>query len=510
MLIVDQFTGRILQGRQFSEGLHQAIEAKEHVEIKKETITVATITYQNFFRMYSKLAGMTGTAKTEEIEFDEIYNMQVIEIPTNEPVVRNDAADYIYGDSKSKFEALIDDVERRHKLGQPVLVGTVAVETSEFLSFEMRKRRLPHEVLNAKNHEREAEIIEKAGQVGSITIATNMAGRGTDIKLGEGVVELGGLAVLGSERHESRRIDNQLRGRAGRQGDPGFSRFYLSGEDELLMRFGGDSFKNRITMLQNLQEDKSMPIESKLLTKLVANAQKRIENNNFDARKNVLKYDDVLRLHREIIYKERMSVLRDENIYEQAIVMLERSLRDDISLFVDQGRRNAEVDYEGLIKHFDGSIFRSNTFILEEINQLNGIELEDYVIEKAMAEIAEKQESIPPEIFTEFLKVILLRVIDTYWMSHIDTMSELRQGVVLQSYGQQNPLVLYQKEGYELFEELISNISRDVTKYILRANIQVNVERQAVVRNTATNEGDEPGKRKPRQRKNRGRRAPWQ
>lgn len=509
ILIVDQFTGRILQGRQFSEGLHQAIEAKEGVEIKKETITVATITYQNFFRMYDKLSGMTGTAKTEEEEFNEIYNMDVIVIPTNKPLVRIDASDYIYATAEQKYNALLDEVEKIHATGQPILVGTIAVETSEYISFELRKRRIKHEVLNAKNHEREAEIIETAGHLGSVTIATNMAGRGTDIKLGEGVVELGGLAVLGSERHESRRIDNQLRGRSGRQGDPGFSRFYLSAEDELMVRFGGETFKRRIEMIQNLNEDKSGPIESKMFTRFVSGAQKRIEGSNFDARKNVLKYDDVLRLHREIIYKERRDVLLLENIEEQAIDMVYKSVENDFYNFVDNSKRSNQVDYVDLVKHFDGAIFKDDILKIEDIEGKNQGEVLEYLLSIAKNEVESKKESIPIEIFNEFLKVVMLRVIDTYWMRHIDTMSELRQGVMLQAYGQQNPLVIYQKEGYELFQELVNNISRDITKYVLKANIQINVEREAVVKNTATNQGDEKPSKRPRQRKVRGRKTPW-
>ncbi|VEU80513.1 preprotein translocase subunit SecA [Haploplasma axanthum] len=509
ILIVDQFTGRILQGRQFSEGLHQAIEAKENVQIKKETITVATITYQNFFRMYKKLSGMTGTAKTEEEEFNEIYNMNVIVIPTNEPVIRVDASDYMYSTMEQKFKALLDDVEARHKAGQPVLVGTIAVETSEYLSLELRKRRIPHEVLNAKNHAREAEIVEKAGQIGAVTIATNMAGRGTDIKLAEGVVERGGLAVLGSERHESRRIDNQLRGRSGRQGDPGFSRFYISAEDELMVRFAGDAFKRRIQMIQNLNEDKEAPIESKMFTKFVTNAQKRIEGSNFDSRKNVLKYDDVLRMHREIIYKERRDVLTLESIEEQAIITLKKSLEENALDFVDTTIRNPKVDYEALVKFFDGPIFKEGTLLIEDIQGKTYEQVLEHLNHLADIEINNKKTTIPPEVFNEFLKVIMLRIIDTYWMRHIDTMSELRQGVVLQAYGQQNPLVIYQKEGYRLFNELVANIGRDITKYILKANIQVNVEREAVVKNTATNQGSEDKAKKQRVRKIRGRQAPW-
>src|SRR5690625_2611285 len=371
--------------------------------------------------------------------------MDVIAIPTNKPIVRDDRADMIYKTMEGKFKAVVDNIKERNEAGQPVLVGTVAVETSEVISQLLKKAGVKHEVLNAKNHEREAEIIEKAGHVGSVTIATNMAGRGTDIKLGEGVVELGGLAVLGSERHESRRIDNQLRGRAGRQGDPGFSRFYISAEDELLVRFGGENFKRRIQMLQNLNEDTSAPIESKMFSRFVASAQKRIEGNNFDSRKNVLKYDDVLRMHREIIYQERTDVLTLDNIEEQAMTILRNTIEDDIYLFVNDGRR-VEVDYEGIFKHFDGTIFNKEVLAFDEINNKSPEEIKDYLLNLTQKEVQAKKDAIPEEVFNEFLKVIMLRIIDTYWMSHIDTMSELRQGVMLQAYDQQNPLVIYQKE----------------------------------------------------------------
>lgn len=510
ILIVDQFTGRILQGRQFSEGLHQALEAKEGVEIKKETKTIATITYQNFFRMYKKLSGMTGTAKTEEEEFNEIYNMDVTVIPTNEPMIREDAPDFIYSTADQKFKALIAEIERRHALGQPILVGTIAVETSEHISQLLRQKRIKHEVLNAKNHSREAEIVEGAGQLGAVTIATNMAGRGTDIKLGEGVVEVGGLAVLGSERHESRRIDNQLRGRAGRQGDVGFSRFFISAEDELMIRFGGERFKVQIERIQNLYDDKDSPIESKMFTRFVANAQKRIEGNNFDSRKNVLKYDDVIRVHREIIYGERRSVLINESVEEQTLTTINKSLENQVNNFVkDASRRHVEIDYEGLMNHFNGNIFKEGAIDFDKLKSLNYEEVIDYIISVANLEFETKKELIPSEVFNEFLKVVMLKIIDTYWMRHIDTMSELRQGVVLQSYGQQNPLVIYQIEGLRLFEELVANIGSDVTKYVLRANIKYNVEREAVVKNTQTNEGGEESTRKRRVRKNRGRNVPW-
>ncbi len=510
VLIVDQFTGRILRGRQFSEGLHQALEAKEGVTIKKETVTVATITYQNFFRMYKKLSGMTGTAKTEEEEFRNIYNMDVVEVPTNAPVIRKDEPDYLYASIDAKFNALCDEVVQRHQLGQPILIGTVAVETSEDISRMLKARRVPHEVLNAKNHEREAEIVAKAGLKGSVTIATNMAGRGTDIKLGEGVVALGGLAVIGSERHESRRIDNQLRGRSGRQGDPGYSRFYISAEDELMMRFGGDTFKRRVEMLDRLNTT-GEPLASKIFSRFVESAQKRIEGNNFDARKNVLKYDDVLRMQREIIYKERRDVLLLPSIEEQVKTTIHNSIRSLLKQFIHPaGKNKFDIDDENIMATFNGNIFSEGILNKEMLESMDEVEIEAYLQKIAEEEIDRKKQAFPEDVFHEFLKVVMLRVIDTYWMRHIDTMSELRQGVYLQAYGQQNPLVIYQKEGLRLFNEMVHNISVDVTRYVLRAQIQYNTEREAVVKNTSTNQGTDQRAKKPKVRKNRGQRnLPW-
>ena len=509
VLIVDQFTGRILKGRQFSEGLHQALEAKENVEIKKETITVATITYQNFFRMYSKLSGMTGTAKTEEEEFREIYNMNVVEIPTNAPVIREDATDMLFASAEAKYKALIKEVKERHEKGQPILIGTIAVETSELLSRLLRDERIPHEVLNAKNHAREAEIVEKAGQMGSVTIATNMAGRGTDIKLGEGVVELGGLAVIGSERHESRRIDNQLRGRSGRQGDPGYSRFYLSADDELLMRFGGERFRAQMDMITNLQGGQDEPLTSKMFARFVANAQKRIEGMNYDTRKSVLKYDDVMRQQREIIYAERRFILTQESIEEHAINMVTRGVTNDIYRFVNDDRSQT-INKEAVLKHYDGNIFQKGAIKEEDLENVNDVnDLTSLVIKKAQAEIQYKKEHVPPVVFQEFLKAILLRVIDTYWMRHIDTMSELRQAVGLQAYSQTNPLIVYQQEGRRMFDEMIAGMTEDTTKYVLRSVIEHRIEREQVVKNTSTNQGEETTSRRQRRPKQRGKRAPW-
>ena len=510
VLIVDGFTGRILRGRQFSEGLHQALEAKENVEVKKETITVATITYQNFFRMYSKLSGMTGTAKTEEEEFREIYNMIVVEVPTNAQVIREDAVDMLFASSDAKFKALIGEVKERHAKGQPILIGTIAVETSEYLSRLLREERIPHEILNAKNHAREADIIANAGLKGSVTIATNMAGRGTDIKLGEGVVELGGLAVIGSERHESRRIDNQLRGRSGRQGDPGYSRFYLSADDELLMRFGGERFRNQMEMIANLQGGADEALTSKMFARFVANTQKRIEGMNYDTRKSVLKYDDVMRQQREIIYAERRLILTSEGIEEHALNMVNRGITQTIPNFIDFAGRQEIINYDAVLRHFDGNMFKKGTIVEEELREINNAEdLTNYLLEKARLEVEQKKEAVPPQLFQEFLKVVLLRVIDTYWMRHIDTMSELRQAVGLQAYSQTNPLIVYQQEGRRLFDEMVSGMTEDTTKYILRATIEYNVQREQVVKNTSTNQGEEVTRKRPKVQKQRGRKQPW-
>ncbi|MFA6800912.1 MAG: preprotein translocase subunit SecA [Acholeplasmataceae bacterium] len=512
VLIVDQFTGRILRGRQFSEGLHQALEAKEGVNIKQETVTVATITYQNFFRMYKKLSGMTGTAKTEEEEFREIYNMDVVEIPTNRPIIRKDEPDYIFVNSEDKFDALCKEIQERHEIGQPLLIGTIAVETSELLSKKLNLLRIPHEVLNAKNHEREAEIVAKAGYMGSVTIATNMAGRGTDIKLGEGVVAVGGLAVLGSERHESRRIDNQLRGRSGRQGDPGYSRFYLSADDELLVRFGGESFKTRLQTIDRMNGT-GQPLSFKMFSKFVSNAQKRIEGNNYDSRKQVLKYDDVIRKQREIIYKERRDVLTLESIEDQVRQTVEKVLISQVSNFINQtGKNEFTINYDAAFKHFEGPIFMPGTIDKAYLETLNQDAFQSYIVELANKELDRKKAEVPLEIFNEFLKVVMLRVIDTFWMRHIDVMDELRQSVRLQSYAQQNPLVIYQKEGLRLFNEMISNINQDVTRYALRAQIRYNTEREEVVKNTKTNEGMSASSKpkKPKVRRNKSQRnMPW-
>jgi len=494
IIIVDQFTGRLMKGRAYSEGLHQAIQAKEGVTIKQETSTLATITFQNLFRLYNKLSGMTGTAKTEEEEFRNIYNMIVVEIPTNRPIVRDDANDLVYKNMKAKFEAVANEVARRHKKGQPVLLGTVAVETSEYVSQLLKKKGVPHNVLNAKNHEREADIIINAGKKGAVTIATNMAGRGTDIKLTDEVKELGGLAVIGTERHESRRIDNQLRGRSGRQGDPGYTRFYLSFEDELMRRFGSDRMHN---MVEKFGLEESEPIEHKLVTKSVESAQKRVEGNNYDTRKNLLEYDDVIRRQREIIYKQRQDILIQEDLTEIIFGMTDSSIERLIERFAPQEEEGAAYNYEGLLVYVKTNLFPNLNLSEAELKEKTQTEMVAYLLELVKANYREKQISIDSDVFKEFQKVIVLRVVDTHWMNHIDAMDALRQGIHLRSYGQTNPLLEYQSEGFEMFNRLIERVEDDVTRYILRAEIRQNLQREEVAKPTVTKSGKEEEKKRP-------------
>ncbi|NKP30875.1 preprotein translocase subunit SecA [Staphylococcus aureus] len=498
VLIVDQFTGRTMPGRRFSEGLHQAIEAKEGVQIQNESKTMASITFQNYFRMYNKLAGMTGTAKTEEEEFRNIYNMTVTQIPTNKPVQRNDKSDLIYISQKGKFDAVVEDVVEKHKAGQPVLLGTVAVETSEYISNLLKKRGIRHDVLNAKNHEREAEIVAGAGQKGAVTIATNMAGRGTDIKLGEGVEELGGLAVIGTERHESRRIDDQLRGRSGRQGDKGDSRFYLSLQDELMIRFGSERLQK---MMSRLGLDDSTPIESKMVSRAVESAQKRVEGNNFDARKRILEYDEVLRKQREIIYNERNSIIDEEDSSQVVDAMLRSTLQRSINYYINTA--DDEPEYQPFIDYIN-DIFLQEGDITED--DIKGKDAEDiFKVVWAKIEAAyQSQKDILEEQMNEFERMILLRSIDSHWTDHIDTMDQLRQGIHLRSYAQQNPLRDYQNEGHELFDIMMQNIEEDTCKFILKSVVQVedNIEREKTTefgeaKHVSAEDGKEKVKPKP-------------
>ena len=478
--IVDGFTGRIMEGRRYSDGLHQAIEAKEGVEVENESKTMATITYQNYFRMYRKLSGMTGTAKTEEEEFREIYNMNVIAIPTNRPIQRIDGQDLIYPSLRSKFRAVVKDIKQRHEAGQPILVGTVAVETSELLSNMLRAEGIPHEVLNAKNHFKEAEIIMSAGQRGAVTIATNMAGRGTDIKLGKGVKELGGLCVIGTERHESRRIDNQLRGRSGRQGDPGATQFYLSLEDDLMKRFGGEKMQAIWERLNLTDEEDDNFIQSKMLTKQVESSQKRVEGNNYDTRKSVLEYDEVMREQREIIYSQRLQIINEEKSLEKVTKgMIRRTIHRVVESHTLTDQK--EWNLEGIVDFAHNSICAPDELSIIDLEGKTAAEIEEILYEKAMEIYKEKQEQLNGDNqMLEFEKVVILRVVDRKWTDHIDDMDQLRQSVGLRGYAQIDPLTEYQTEGYERFQQMIAEIDYDVTRILMKSQIRQNLQREQV------------------------------
>ena len=475
VLIVDSFTGRVMQGRRFSDGLHQAIEAKEGVKIQEENKTMANITYQNLFRMYNKLAGMTGTAKTEQEEFREIYNMETITVPTNKPVQRKDEPDLLYPTLQSKFAAVVKRIKSLHEKGQPILVGTVAVETSEYLSHLLDQEHIPHVVLNAKNHAKEADIIKNAGQRGAVTIATNMAGRGTDIKLGPGVRELGGLAVIGTERHESRRIDNQLRGRSGRQGDPGLSQFYLSLEDDLMKRFGGDRIK---AFLERMKvDDDDAVIKSRFLTHQVESAQKRVEGNNYDSRKNVLQYDDVMREQREIIYKERQEIITEDKSLKWVLMpIFKRTIQREVEQHTLGDRK--DWDLKGIIDFAEEVIVKPDTVTVADLADKSPRQMVDFLMGYAKQIYKDKQKQLyDPAQMLEFEKVVLLRVVDSHWTDHIDVMDQFRQSVGLRGYGQLNPLVEYQTAGYHMFEQMIADIEYETTRLFMKSQIRQNVTR---------------------------------
>ena len=493
IVIVDQFTGRLMKGRRYSDGLHQAIEAKEGLEIQNESMTLATITFQNYFRMYEKLSGMTGTAKTEEEEFRNIYNMNVIVIPTNKQIARDDRPDLIYASMDGKFKAVVNDIAERNQKGQPVLVGTVAIETSEIISNYLLKKGIRHNVLNAKNHGREAEIIATAGQKGAVTIATNMAGRGTDIKLGEGVTDVGGLAVIGTERHESRRIDNQLRGRSGRQGDPGVTQFYLSMEDELMRRFGSDNMK---TMMSKLGMDDTQPIQSKMVSKAVESAQKRVEGNNFDARKQLLQYDDVLRQQREIIYAQRNEVLDSENLRSIVENMILSTIQRTVAAHTNDDPEN--WDLQSLIGYLNANLLHEGDLTIEDLKDKDSQEITDIIYAKVKELYDEKEAQLGEERMREFEKVVVLRAVDSKWIDHIDMMDQLRQGIHLRAYGQINPLREYQQEGFAMFEVMVEAIEEEAAKYVMKAEIRQNLERQEVAKGQAVNpkeDGEKPKKK---------------
>ncbi len=485
VVIVDDFTGRLMEGRRYSDGLHQAIEAKEGVKVEKESKTLATITFQNYFRMYTKLAGMTGTAETEEAEFRDIYGLDVIVIPTHMPIARVDHPDVVYKTIKGKYKCLVDEITETHKKGQPVLVGTVSIDKSEVISAMLKKKGIPHQVLNAKYHEREAEIVALAGQKGAVTIATNMAGRGTDIKLGEGVVELGGLKILGTERHESRRIDNQLRGRSGRQGDPGESRFYICLEDDLMRIFGSERLGGMIDKLGLQEED---AIESKMVSGAIESAQRKVEGNNFDVRKNVVKYDDVMNKQREIIYKQRQEVLMGANIKDQIQTMIQDVIESSVNTHISGVDDTFEDELNKLVKYMEDIYLPKDTVTVDEIAKLSNNEIVELLLDKAIELYAEKEVEFGEEQMREIERVILLKIVDSKWMDHIDSMDHLKQGIGLRAYKQQDPAQAYQMEGSEMFAEMIENIKHETVKYLFHVKVEKAPERERVAEITSTNE----------------------
>ncbi len=501
IVIVDQFTGRLMKGRAYSDGLHQAIEAKEGVNINQESKTLATITFQNLFRMYKKLSGMTGTAKTEEEEFRNIYNMYVIEIPTNKDVIRIDAPDLVYATKEAKYKAVIEFVKERYNEGQPVLIGTIAIETSELISRLLKQAHIPHEVLNAKNHEREAEIISKIGQSKSVTIATNMAGRGTDIKLSDEIKELGGLCVVGTERHESRRIDNQLRGRSGRQGDPGYTQFFVSMKDDLMVRFGSD----RIGAMMESMGLGEQAIQSKTFTKSIGTAQKRVEGNNFDIRKSLLQYDDVMNNQREIIYEKRNKILDNTSIHEMVLTTYRHHIEDLVNSHIPPENYLTEDDIREITEFVNENLLKID-LSEKDIKDKEANELIDFLSKKVIEEYEEKIKDLPEEIVQEFEKVITLQVLDNYWMEHINTMSHLREGIHLRGYAQEDPLRAYTMEGFDLFDSMLQKIDKDVSIFLLKAEIRQNIERKETTKKIITNDKEEkPTKKQPKKSKKIGR-----
>ena len=494
VIIVDPFTGRLMPGRNYSEGLHQAIEAKENVKIQEETKTLASITFQNLFRMYKKLSGMTGTAKTEEEEFRDIYNMYVITIPTNKPVARIDYGDLLYATKAGKYKAIVNEIKERHSKGQPVLVGTIAVETSELISSMLKREGIPHEVLNAKNNAREAEIIAKAGEKGAVTIATNMAGRGTDIKINDEVRALGGLFVIGTERHESRRIDNQLRGRSGRQGDPGASQFCISFEDDLMVRFGADRTKE---MLQRLGFDDDQAIRNKMFSNTIESAQKRVEGNNFDIRKNLLEYDNVINQQRLEIYEKRNKILDSDSIHDIVLDSFRNHVLDVVEDHYLITNSLSDDDKKEILEYFNENLLKQD-ISFDEVSALDKDGLEDLLYGRIVREYEAKLEELPEEIGKDFEKAISLRVIDTHWMEHINSMSILMEGIQLRGYGQENPLREYTKEGSDMFTDMLKVIDKEITLYLLKAEIRQNVEAKKVVEGTAENRETKEAKKQPK------------
>lgn len=489
VVIVDEFTGRLMHGRRYSDGLHQAIEAKEGLQVQRESMTLATITLQNYFRLYQKLAGMTGTAKTEEEEFRKIYGMSVVQIPTHKPMIRKDLSDVLYRTEDAKFRAVVEEIVRRHAKGQPVLVGTVSIDKSEKLSRMLKKRGIPHQVLNAKNHAKEAEIIAQAGQRGAVTIATNMAGRGTDIVLGQGVAELGGLHVIGTERHESRRIDNQLRGRSGRQGDPGSSQFFLSLEDDLLRRFAPEWLRE---WMKNQMVDDT-PIEGKRFSRSIESAQKKVEGINFDTRRWVLQYDDVLNQQREIIYKQRRQVLLSDNLRYIVLDMAKDLIQRVVEVHAPEKDLPDEWDLDSILDFAESVLFPEGVVAIEDLEECEEPkELTDILLKATVNHYELREKEIGFDRMQEFSKVVILRTVDRKWMDHIDAMDQLRQGIHLRAYGQTNPLREYQFEGYEMFEQMVHEIQEEVVKYVMKANVGENLEREEVAVNKQASAGGSP------------------
>ncbi|MGV8980064.1 preprotein translocase subunit SecA [Clostridium sp.] len=487
VIIVDEFTGRLMEGRRYSDGLHQAIEAKEGVKIEKESKTLATITFQNYFRMYNKLSGMTGTALTEENEFREIYGLDVLVIPTNRPLLRLDNADLVYKTVKGKYKAIVDEIVETYNAKQPVLVGTVSIEKSELLSEMLKRKGIPHQVLNAKYHEKEAEIIAHAGALGMVTIATNMAGRGTDIKLEAGVVEAGGLKIIGTERHESRRIDNQLRGRSGRQGDMGSSRFYISLEDDLMRIFGSERLQGVVEKLGLTDED---AIESKMVSGAIESAQKKVEGNNFDIRKNVVQYDDVMNQQREIIYRQRTEVLQGENIKDQVEEMIKDVVFSAVASHISGSEETFDEELVKLINYLEPIYLPKGMVSIEELSKTSNEEIKTTLLDIAEKMYAQKEEHFGEEQMREVERVILLRVVDSKWMDHIDDMEHLKQGIGLRAYKQQDPSQAYQMEGSDMFAEMIENIKIETVKYLFHVQIEKAPEREMVAKITSTNHDD--------------------
>lgn len=490
VIIVDEFTGRLMFGRRYSEGLHQAIEAKENVKIEKESQTLATITFQNYFRMYHKLAGMTGTAMTEAPEFRKIYKLDVVEIPTNKDMIRDDMPDVVYRTEEGKFTAVVEEIAERHAKGQPILVGTVSIEKSERLSAMLERRGIPHQVLNAKLHEKEALIVSEAGQRGMVTIATNMAGRGTDIVLGEGVAQLGGLHIIGTERHESRRIDNQLRGRAGRQGDPGSSQFFLSLEDDLMRLFGSE---NIMGLMDKLGMDDSIPITSKIITRSLENAQHRVEQRNFDIRKHVLEYDDVMNQQREVIYAQRRAVLMGENLRDNIMDMIEKTVADTVSMFSGESPYPEEWDLPSFLEYCDNLLLPGHKLTAEQIANLNKEEVQELLLNEAVAYYEKREEMFGAGLMREIERAVMLQVVDSKWMDHLDAMDMLREGIGLRAYGQRDPLVEYRHEGFDMFQGMIDSIQEDIVRYMMRVTPQAAQpeQQQEEPKNISTNRDEE-------------------